>query len=136
MFKKAKLNEKQYRFVQEYIVDYNATQAAKRAGYSEKTAYSNGQRLLKHAEVQAAIKEIQDKATDKAIVDRNMVLAGLLKEAEFKGQGASHAARVSAWEKIGKTMGMFIDKTENNTNIQIEKELSNLLDELHDDNEQ
>lgn len=133
MFKKAKLNEKQYRFVQEYIVDYNATQAAKRAGYSEKTAYSNGQRLLKHAEVQAAIKEIQDKATDKAIVDRNMVLAGLLKEAEFKGQGASHAARVSAWEKIGKTMGMFIDKTENNTNIQIEKELSNLLDELHND---
>lgn len=136
MFKRDKLNEKQYRFVQEYIVDYNATQAAKRAGYSEKTAYSNGQRLLKHAEVQAAIKEIQDKATDKAIVDRNMVLAGLLKEAEFKGQGASHAARVSAWEKIGKTMGMFIDKTENNTNIQIEKELSNLLDELHDDNEQ
>lgn len=136
MFKKAKLNEKQYRFVQEYIVDYNATQAAIRAGYSPKTAYSNGQRLLKHAEVQAAIKEIQDKATDKAIVDRNMVLAGLLKEAEFKGQGASHAARVSAWEKIGKTMGMFIDKTENNTNIQIEKELSNLLDELHDDNEQ
>jgi len=136
MFKKAKLNEKQYRFVQEYIVDYNATQAAIRAGYSPKTAYSNGQRLLKHAEVQAAIKKIQDKATDKAIVDRNMVLAGLLKEAEFKGQGASHAARVSAWEKIGKTMGMFIDKTENNTNIQIEKELSNLLDELHDDNEQ
>lgn len=133
MFKRDKLNEKQYRFVQEYIVDYNATQAAKRAGYSEKTAYSNGQRLLKHAEVQAAIKEIQDKATDKAIVDRNMVLAGLLKEAEFKGQGASHAARVSAWEKIGKTMGMFIDKTENNTNIQIEKELSNLLDELHND---
>lgn len=133
MFKKAKLNEKQYRFVQEYIVDYNATQAAIRAGYSPKTAYSNGQRLLKHAEVQAAIKEIQDKATDKAIVDRNMVLAGLLKEAEFKGQGASHAARVSAWEKIGKTMGMFIDKTENNTNIQIEKELSNLLDELHND---
>lgn len=133
MFKRDKLNEKQYRFVQEYIVDYNATQAAKRAGYSEKTAYSNGQRLLKHAEVQAAIKEIQNKATDKAIVDRNMVLAGLLKEAEFKGQGASHAARVSAWEKIGKTMGMFIDKTENNTNIQIEKELSNLLDELHND---
>lgn len=132
MFKKAKLNEKQYRFVQEYIVDYNATQAAIRAGYSPKTAYSNGQRLLKHAEVQAAIKEIQDKATDKAIVDRNMVLAGLLKEAEFKGQGASHAARVSAWEKIGKTMGMFVDKVENNTTLLIEKELEDLFENLSD----
>ena len=43
----AKLNDKQKRFVDEYLVDLNATAAAKRAGYSEKTAYSMGQRLLK-----------------------------------------------------------------------------------------
>ena len=36
----AKLTDKQKRFVDEYLVDLNATAAAKRAGYSEKTAYS------------------------------------------------------------------------------------------------
>ena len=38
----AKLNDKQKRFVDEYLVDLNATAAAKRAGYSEKTAWANG----------------------------------------------------------------------------------------------
>jgi len=49
------LNPKQQQFVREYLVDQNATQAAIRAGYSAKTAYSIGQRLLKHVEVAAAI---------------------------------------------------------------------------------
>lgn len=49
------LSAKQRLFVSEYLIDLNATQAAIRAGYSEKTAYSQGQRLLKHVEVQAAI---------------------------------------------------------------------------------
>ena len=53
------LTAKQRRFVQEYIVDLNATEAAKRAGYSERTAYSQGQRLLKNAEVQTAIGKAQ-----------------------------------------------------------------------------
>ena len=50
-----KLRERQKRFVEEYLVDLNATQAAIRAGYSEQTAYSIGQRLLKKVEVQEAI---------------------------------------------------------------------------------
>lgn len=49
------LNAKQQRFVEEYLIEPIATQAAIRAGYSEKTAHSQGQRLLKHVEVQAAI---------------------------------------------------------------------------------
>jgi phage terminase small subunit len=50
---------KQRRFVEEYTgpAAWNATQAAKNAGYSEKTAYSQGQRLLKHVEVKLAIEE-------------------------------------------------------------------------------
>jgi phage terminase small subunit len=52
------LNEKQARFCEEYIVDLNATQAAIRAGYSEKTAYSQGQRLLKDVEAQARVAEL------------------------------------------------------------------------------
>ena len=49
------MNKKQRVFVEEYLKDNNATQAAKRAGYSEKTAYSIGSRLLKDVEVSAEI---------------------------------------------------------------------------------
>lgn len=49
------MNAKQMAFVREYLIDLNATQAAIRAGYSEATAYSQGERLLRHVEVAAAI---------------------------------------------------------------------------------
>jgi phage terminase small subunit len=53
------MTPKQRRFIEEYLVDLNATQAAIRAGYSEKTAYAAGQRLLKkvEAEIAAALAE-------------------------------------------------------------------------------
>ena len=47
-------------FAKEYLVDLNATQAALRAGYSKKTAYSQGQRLLKSVEIQQEIQEAMD----------------------------------------------------------------------------
>lgn len=50
-----KLTTQQLRFVEEYCVDWNCTKAAQRAGYSEKTAYSTGSRLLKVVEIKAAI---------------------------------------------------------------------------------
>ena len=49
------LNPKQERFAAEYLIDLNATQAAIRAGYSAKTAYSQGERLLRHVEVAQAV---------------------------------------------------------------------------------
>ena len=52
----SKLTPKQELFVREYLVDRNATQAAIRAGYSEKSAHDQGSRLLKHVEVQAALR--------------------------------------------------------------------------------
>lgn len=51
------LNSRQQAFVDEYLRCWNASEAARRAGYSEATAYSQGQRLLKHVEVSAAIQE-------------------------------------------------------------------------------
>ena len=53
----AELNEKQQRFVEEYMIDLNATQAAIRAGYSVKNAASIGAQLLKKTQVQRAIAE-------------------------------------------------------------------------------
>ena len=57
-----KLTPKQKRFVDEYLVDLNATEAALRAGYSKRTAYSIGNENLKKPEVQ---KEIQERMKDR-----------------------------------------------------------------------
>ena len=51
-----KMNDKQRFFVENYLINFNATKAAIEAGYSENTSYSIGQRLLKNVE----IKEIVD----------------------------------------------------------------------------
>lgn len=53
-----KLSSKQQKFAAHYAVHSNATQAALHADYSEKTAYSQGQRLLKNVEIQKVIQEI------------------------------------------------------------------------------
>ena len=74
------LNAQQLRFVQEYLVDLNATKAAVRAGYSEKTAYSQGQRLLKKVEVQEAIEEAQKVRAEKTETDAAFVLKRLVDE--------------------------------------------------------
>lgn len=53
--KGAVLNDKQQRFVEEYPKDLNATRAAKRAGYSERTAHVQGAHLLKNPRIRAAV---------------------------------------------------------------------------------
>jgi phage terminase small subunit len=53
--KPKKLTNKQRIFIDEYLRSFNATRAAIRAGYSEHTAYSSGQRLLKDVELKSLI---------------------------------------------------------------------------------
>ncbi len=65
---KTKLRPKQKKFVQEYLVDLNATQAAIRAGYSEKTAYSIGFENLRKPEIQEALDLAQKKLAKKVEV--------------------------------------------------------------------
>lgn len=73
----AKLNDRQERFVDEYLVDHNATAAAKRAGYSEKTARSQGQRLLTNVDIQAAIQKRQARLRGKLEITQERVLEEL-----------------------------------------------------------
>lgn len=54
---KVVLSDRQKAFVREYCVDFNATQAAVRAGYSEKTAMQQGSRLLSNVEIQLAVQD-------------------------------------------------------------------------------
>lgn len=74
-----KLTPKQAEFVRQYLVDLNATQAAIRAGYSEKTAYSTGQRMLKNVEVQNAIAQAQVQRTKRTEITADRVVAELAK---------------------------------------------------------
>lgn len=69
-----KLTPKQERFVQEYLIDLNATQAAIRAGYSAKTAEQQGFQLLQKTSVQKAIAEGRRQREERTAVSADRVL--------------------------------------------------------------
>ena len=68
------MNAKHAQFVAEYLIDLNATQAAIRAGYSAKTAASQGERLLRNAEIATAVSDGQRKRLDSAELSATRVL--------------------------------------------------------------
>lgn len=80
----AKLTEKQQRFVDEYLIDLNATQAAIRAGYSAKTADVQGSRMLGNVKVQQAIAEAMAKRSKRTGVNQDRVVLELAKIAFVK----------------------------------------------------
>ncbi|GAA4434696.1 hypothetical protein GCM10023188_25940 [Pontibacter saemangeumensis] len=123
----AKLTDKQQRFCEEYLVDLNATQAAIRAGYSEKTANREGSRLLSKVDIHARVQELQQQRSEKLNIDTEWVLRRLVAisdkcmqaepvmkwdpeekamvetgEYQFDSQGANKAT-----EMIGKHIGFF-----------------------------
>ncbi len=71
------LTDKQTRFVQEYLVDVNATQAAIRAGYSKKTAQEQSSRLLSNVMVSEAIAKGMQALAEKTGVTAEKVIAEL-----------------------------------------------------------
>lgn len=73
------MNPKQRAFVNEYLKDHNATQAAIRAGYSKKSAAVLGHRLLKDVKVSAEI----DRRTAKAGMTADQVLESVVEMAKF-----------------------------------------------------
>ena len=73
------LTPRQQRFAAEYLVDLNATQAAQRAGYSERTAYAQGQRLLHEPVVSALISQLLDERSKRLEVTADRVVAELAK---------------------------------------------------------
>ena len=68
------MTDKQRKFADEYLVDCNATQAAIRAGYSKKTAYSIGDENLKKPEIKKYIDEQLEKISCEKIADATEVL--------------------------------------------------------------
>lgn len=72
------LTDKQEMFCREYLIDLNATQAAIRAGYSEKTSNEQGARLLANVSVQNRISELKAERNDRIDIDANYVLRRLI----------------------------------------------------------
>ena len=121
------LNDKQRRFVDEYLVDLNATQAAIRAGYSERTAYSQGHDLLKKPEIAAAVQESQSKRAERTELSADWVVTRLVENVDRAMQAVAVKDREGhetgeyqyegsvanrALELLGKHVGMFRDKVE------------------------
>lgn len=140
--KEGDLTLKQAAFVREYLIDLNATQAAIRAGYSEKTAGSIGTENLQKPAISRAIEEAYQARARRVELDADYVLSGLVEVAErckqpkpvmywdrterrmvqaeedgellwqFDSMGANKAL-----ELVGKHLGMFKDKLEHSGSI-------------------
>jgi phytoene dehydrogenase-like protein len=108
------MTPKQRRFVAEYLVDLNATQAALRAGYSPRTAPPQGSRLLKNVDVQAAIATQQAQQLEAVEVRIEDVLRDLKAIAhtdphvlsEQSGVPARWADKLKALELLMKHLGL------------------------------
>ena len=115
------------------LIDLNATQAAIRAGYSKKTAYSQGQRILKNVEVKSYIDERMNQKEKELIADQDEVLRYLtsvlrgesqsevvviestgdfMSQARTMQKAPDEKERLKAAELIGKRYRLFTDKME------------------------
>lgn len=106
------MTEKQARFVNEYLVDLNATQAAIRAGYSGKTAYKIGAQLLQKTSVAQAIEKAQkaratrlSRQAEDVLKDINDVTVEARAAGDFK-------SALKGLELEGKHLGMFRERIE------------------------
>lgn len=98
------LAEKKKAFCREYVIDLNATQAAKRAGYSEKTAYAKGHDLLKEPEVKAEIDRLMAARNQRLDINADYVLQQAVKLHEkcMSDGSFNPASAARALELIGK----------------------------------
>lgn len=114
-------NDRRERFCQEYVVDYNATQAAIRAGYSPHSARSQASRLLSNDNLRARVRELQAEQTARLCVTADWVVQRLVDvqaramqaepapdgsgQYQFDSRGACRAL-----ELLGKHLGMYQDR--------------------------
>ena len=109
-----KLTAKQQRFVAEYLVDLNATQAAIRAGYANSGASVEGTRLLANAKVSAAVAAAQAKRSERTEITQDYVLTSIrdtMEERKGTGEHGNPNAVLKGAELLGRHLAMFTDKS-------------------------
>lgn len=105
-----KLNYKQKKFVDYYCQTGNAAQSAIMAGYSEKTARSQGQRMLTKVDVKHAIEKRNKELEDERIADVTEIKQ--FWTSMFRDPMSESKDRIKASELLARTAGAFIDKVE------------------------
>jgi len=122
------LSGKQQLFCKEYIIDYNATRAAKAAGYSEKTAYEIGAQNLKKIEIKKEIDRITNNRAERLEVSADLVVQELakigfaLKPGEFfaeTGFNIELKDKIKALENLGRATGAFNKDESQSTVIKV-----------------
>lgn len=111
------LNPKQQRFVEEYLVDLNATQAAIRAGYSKRTAKEIGCENLTKPNIAAAVAKGRALLADKAEVNAEQILRDLEDMRRMALAAEQFAPAIRAAELRGKQIGMFVEKHEHSGTV-------------------
>lgn len=128
------LNAKQIKFIESYLIHFNATKAAIEAGYSEKSAATIGAENLRKPEIKKYIMDKQVQFVDECLITKNMVISELSRYA-FRGRESSYTdvkAResVTALVKIGYYLGMELPvKTELQRKFE-EAEISKIEDDV------
>lgn len=130
------MTERQKRFCDEYLIDLNATQAAIRAGYSERSASSIGERILRNDDVRSYISEQLERIHNENTADAQEVMEYLTavmrgksvsRVLAFVGDGRQRVIekppdekeRLKAAELLGKRYGLFTDKVDLDTDTEL-----------------
>jgi phage terminase small subunit len=103
------LTAKQRRFTEEYQIDQNASQAAVRAGYSEKTAAVIGAENLRKPAIAEVIAAAQKELSARSEISADMVIGELRTIA--LGESELTRDKLRALELLGKCLGMFVDRS-------------------------
>ncbi|MBZ5639996.1 MAG: terminase small subunit [Acidobacteriia bacterium] len=173
LFPEVRLPRRQLRFCEEYIVDHNAEAAAKRAGYSEKSARWMGYKLLKHyAGVRDYVAQLDAELAERTKITAELVrqrlreiaeadwrraygpdgqllppneipddvaraIGGIKTTERYVGAGESRDMvlvtknvdfldRLRAWEMLGRSVGLFLDRTQHEAGKTLEEVLRSL----------
>ncbi|WP_300672533.1 terminase small subunit [Soonwooa sp.] len=130
------MNHKRKIFISEYSRSGNATEAAKKAGYSDRSAYSTGQRLLKNAEIVKEISKIQNEALENAEMSVIEVV-NLVKGIATSGK--SETVRLRAMDMLLKYLGAYNDDMKlilKMNDIEIGKLADKVIDKLNNGNDE
>lgn len=123
------ITDKQARFVSEYLIDLNATQAAIRAGYSKKTAAAIGCENLTKPDIASAIIEAKAEAAKRNRITVDAITA-MHKEAFDVAKTTGNAsAMTTTANNLAKLHGLIIEKREHKSTLvddmaQLMKEIS------------
>lgn len=104
---KSGLTDKQKRFIDEYLIDLNGTQAYIRAGYSKNGASASASTLLGNPNVYARVKEEKEKRGIRTKIDQDFVVEGIKNDIEVAREMGQMNAAIKGWELLSKHTGGF-----------------------------